>query len=165
MSVYFLTSDDFEVKEGQLTYKNVRQELTLIFFYSTDCPHCKPILPLIKMLATKLHGCKYALINVKENYSTISKSKTTSTPITYVPVVFLYFGGRPFQKFNSKYSFEGLRDFIIEASTNIKSSFSKQTQTATSGKDTPAFTTGTPYCDEDSGVCYLDFDKAYGTGS
>lgn len=164
MSVYFLSSDNFEVKEGQLLYKNPRQEMTLIFFYSTNCPHCKPIMSLIKMLAVKLHGCKYALINVKENYSTINQSKETSTPITYVPVIFLYFGGRPFQKFNSKYSFENLRDFIVEASSNIKNSFSKQSPDLVVEKERPLFTTGTPYCDDESGVCYLDFSKAYGAG-
>jgi thioredoxin-like negative regulator of GroEL len=166
MSVYFLNSNDFEVIDGQFLYKFKRPELTLIFFYSTDCPHCKPVLPMIQQLAYQLHGCKYALLNVKVNYSAAMMSRSTSTPINYVPMALLYYAGRPVQKFSSAYSIENLRNFIIAASKNVKNLFSAekpQTEAqAAPAKEPPAFSTGTPFCDSETGVCYLNFDNAYG---
>ena len=167
MSLYFLNSGDFEVKDKRLLYKHDRPELTLVLFYSTDCPHCKPLLPMIQQLAYQLKGCNYALLNVKENYSAAMMSKSTSTPIAYVPMIILYYAGEPIQKYSLSYSLENLRSFIIEAAKNVKGSFRANSESSKTGgpaaKSIPAFTTGTPFCDEETGVCYLNFENAYGT--
>lgn len=162
MSVYFLTSNDFEAKSGKFLYKNAKPELTLILFYSTNCPHCKPILPLFQQLSLRLRGCKYALMNVGENYSAAVASRQTSTPINYVPLVVLYYNGLPIKQYSSQYTFENLKNFLMAAAKEMHSSKSQDTEQT---KETPAFTTGTPYCDEESGVCYLSFDKAYSAKS
>lgn len=162
MSVYFLGSNDFDIVDGQLFYKNAKPELTLILFYSPDCPHCGPILPLIQQLSARLHGCKYALINVKENYAAVAKSKDTSTPVTYVPTILLYYNGRPFQRYGAAYTLDNLKNFILEAAKTVRNSFNKVAPPAAQ-KEVPSFTTGVPYCDDENGVCYLDFERAYGS--
>jgi thioredoxin-like negative regulator of GroEL len=157
MSLYYLTSNDFSVTEGQLQCKHARNEFILMFFFSPDCQYCKPIMSLIQQLVRGLQGCKFALINVRENYMISQMSRNTNTPITYVPLLMLYYGGKPYQKFSAAPSLANLQTFILNAANQVKTQFA----TKPPEKEVPAYTVGIPYCDEDSGVCYLNFDSAY----
>lgn len=161
MSVYFLTSNDFEARGDDFFYRNAKPELTLVLFYTNDCPHCKPILPLFQQLAARLQGCKYALMNVGENYAGALLSRKTNTPINYVPFVLLYYNGTVLKQFKAQYTFDNLRDFLVEAAKELHTVAPATGALAPAQAQTPGFTTGTPYCDDESGVCYVSFDAAY----
>lgn len=162
--LFFFEAKDFLLKDNHLCNTYTRPELTMILFYSPDCPHCMPIIPLFKQLSHTLEGVKYGLVNVKEHYRVSFMSRQTSTPITYVPTTILYYAGQPIQKFNGPYSIKALTQFILEASKGFRNQFAASPNNITEQKvekNIPEFTVGVPYCDEDSGICYLDFDKAY----
>ena len=120
-----------------------------------------------------LRGCKYALMNVKKNYTAALASRETETPINYVPLVYLYYNGRPFKRYTSEYTFEALKNFIINASKESQNAFQPRAPAPAQASRAPqapapqqeetehGYTTGKPYCDDEEGICYLSFDKAY----
>ena len=170
MSIYYLREQDFEVQQGHLCCNNVK-DLTLVFYSSPDCPNCGPIMPIIQQLSRTVQGCGFGVVNIKQNYNLSLKSRQTSTPITYVPYTILYHKGVPYQQFKNTYTLENLQKFIVNAANQIKAKGQGQGQGQQQSNSTqpippaekavPPYTIGVPYCDEESGVCYLNFDKAY----
>lgn len=165
-SIMFLNSDDFKVQDGTLTCA-LNKGLALILFYSTECPHCRPILPMFRAMPTVLHGCQYAIVNISNNQRLVQKAQPTTTPIKYVPDVLLYYNGRPVFKYSSKYSVEELKNFVITMSQKLdkKKPMSNGAQAESGGaappkeKEIPAYTVGIPMCSDD--VCYISYDTAY----
>ena len=112
-------------------------------------------MPLMHQLAKQLYGCRYAIVNVKESHSVLAKAKLSSTPIRYVPLVMLFKNGRPAQQYNAPtYSFDQLRDFVLEASKQDPVAF------ANAGAGAGTATTNPPEWNDD--VCYLSYDQAFG---
>ena len=93
-------------------------------------------------------------------------SKTTISPITYVPNLVLYISGRPFMKYNGPHDMENIRRFVIEVAQKIQS---KQKFSAENVKEEirgkiPEFSIGHPvYGDPDDMRTYLEFNEAYQT--
>ena len=158
----FLSSDDFYVNEttqnGRLLNCNINQGLCLILFYSTQCAHSQRAMPVFKRLPYMIHGCTFAMINVSVNAKAVHMSKTTISPITYVPILILYFNGEPMYKYTGIFDIQEIQRFILQMSKNLQS---KQQFVSNMKEETkkPEYTTGVPYCDEN--FCYLEFETAY----
>ena len=165
----FLESDDFTLQRG--TKGNILctaiPGFSLILFYSTQCPHCKDLIPIFRKLPGSIGGCQFGMLNVTTNKNCIRLSKDTVAPISYVPLIILYVSGRPFMKFNGQiHSTIELQKFVIEVAQKVekKQKFSKEqnnnTQEIVRGK-VPEFSLGIPLYGCEDGVCYLEFQEAY----
>ena len=158
----FLTSDDFYVNEtqnGRLLNSHISEGMCLILFYSTQCVHCQKAIPVIKSLPQLIHGCTFGMINVSTNAKVVHLSRTTLSPIQYVPYMILYINGEPAYKYKGSITIQEIQKFIFNISQQVQP---KQKFIETIDKDEkkiPEFTTGIPYCDEN--FCYLDFEVAY----
>ena len=167
MSLHFLTPNNFSLKGNHMCC-SLNQGLTLILFFSPDCPHSSPVLPVIQSLTNLVQNCNFAMVNLKQHYNLAQMSKSSSTPITYVPLTILYYKGFPYQQYKGSYSIPALQNFIVNASKSLKTDFAEKAsasapekQPVEEEKQIPAYTTGVPYCDGDTGICYLNFDNAY----
>ena len=168
----YLSSDDFFIQDtpsGKLLNTYSTQGLILILFYSTQCKHCVNAIPIFRNLPQMIHGCSFGMINVSTNARVVHMSKSTVSPIQYVPYIVLYFNGEPYYKYKGQVNIENIQRFISEVSKMLvgKQKFgnesSKKIPSQQSSKEEdkkiPEYTIAIPYCDED--VCYLEFDTAY----
>jgi thioredoxin-like negative regulator of GroEL len=159
----FLSSEDFYVSDNaseKLLNTHVNQGLLLVLFYSTQCEHCKTAIPIFRQLPQMIHGCSFGMINVSTNAKVVHLSRTTISPIQYVPLIVLYVNGEPYYKYKGAINLPEIQKFIIQMSKILES---KQQFVAppekTPSRRIPEYSTGIPYCDDD--VCYLEFDDAY----
>lgn len=160
----FLTSDDFNISKG--TKGNILCHsipgFSLVLFYSTQCEHCKELIPIFKKLPGTIGGCQFGMINVSSNKNCIRMSKETIVPITYVPYIILYINGRPFMRYQGPYDSGEIRKFVLEVSQNVanKQKFSSEKVKEDPHGGIPEYTIGKPLYG-DQKVCYLEFDNAY----
>jgi len=160
----FLTTEDFNVLQG--TKGNILCHqipgFSLVLFYSTQCTHCKNLIPIFKRLPGTIGGCQFGMINVSTNKECIKLARDTIAPITYVPYIILYVNGKPFMKYNGPHDEGEIKRFIHEVANNIqtKQKFSSEKVKQDPGSGIPQYTIGHPlYGDDDR--CYLEFDTAY----
>jgi thiol-disulfide isomerase/thioredoxin len=93
----FLSEDYFKTmntQKGDVLGTTIRG-ISLILFYSTQCPYCEPFIPVFKKLPGTVGGCQFGMINISTNRSIVEKSKNTIMPLTYVPYIVLYNNGQP----------------------------------------------------------------------
>ena len=158
-SLLFLQTDDFSLRkgeQGQVLCHDIRG-FSLVLFYSTQCVYCQQIIPIFKRLPDIVNGCQFGMINVSMNKQLIRLSKSSITPIEYVPLIILYINGSPYMRYDGPPEENEIRRFILEVSNLVqKSGFSNVTKE----KGIPAYTIGNPLCGEGN-VCYLEFDEAY----
>ena len=152
----FLSSEDFYINNNLLKC-SIEQGMCLVLFYSTQCVHSQRALPVFKKLPMMIHGCSFALLNVSTNAKAVHMSKSTVSPIQYVPLIILYMNGEPCYKYKGNMDIREIQNFILQMSKLLET---KQ-QFVSNMKDIkrPEYTTGIPYCDEE--VCYLEFEVAY----
>lgn len=160
----FLTKDDFNIKEGskgELLCHNIKG-ISLILFYSTQCPHCHTFIPCFKRLGGTIGGCQFGMINISKNREVVMMSKKTIAPIEYVPYVVLYVNGIPFMRYDGPQDEREIRNFVTDVANQLqtKEKFSSEKVKQT-GKGIPAYTIGKPLVGCDGNVCYLEFDEAY----
>ena len=88
----FLTSDDFGLNKGVRgnIMCNTIQGFSLVLFYSTQCDHCKELIPIFKQLPGTVGGCQFGMINVSNNRKCVIMSRDTIAPIQVVPYIILY---------------------------------------------------------------------------
>lgn len=165
-----LGTTDFDIREGNkgqaLCIKY--PELTFVFFHADAdrCAHCHELLPEFRKLPYIISGCKFALVNLNKFPEIVKMSKSTTTPLEYVPYLVLYINGRPFIRYEGDKNLQSLAEFVSEFMTRLKSQTNfVSTQKATKLQDEiPKYSIAIPYsviCDEDKGVCYLKYDEAY----
>jgi thioredoxin-like negative regulator of GroEL len=162
----FLSSEDFYVNETQtekLLNCQVNQGLLLVLFYSTQCEHCQKAIPVFRQLPQVIHGCSFGMINVSTNAKVVHLSRSTISPIQYVPLVVLYVNGEPYYKYKGTIALPEIQKFIVQMSQMLESKqqFVNQPNRPSlkESRRIPEYTIGIPHCDED--VCYLEFDEAY----
>jgi thioredoxin-like negative regulator of GroEL len=160
----FLCSEDFYVNEQQnekLLNCQVNQGLLLVLFYSTQCEHCQKAIPVFRQLPQMIHGCSFGMINVSTNAKVVHLSRTTISPIQYVPLVVLYVNGEPYYKYKGTISLPEIQKFIVQMSQMLESKqqFVQKDLSTKEARRIPEYSIGIPHCDED--VCYLEFDEAY----
>jgi len=171
-NLFYLTSDDFFLEngtKGKLLCMDAKGLVLVCFHANADkCTHCEETLPHFKRLPQSVGNCKFALVNLNTNPDIVKMSKMTVAPIEYVPFIVLYVNGRPFLKYEGERTTTELKNFIQEVVQKLqtKQSFIENKNYKIES-EIPAYTIGIPYsvvCDEDKGVCYLNYDQAYGGG-
>ena len=159
-----MSSDDFFVDKGENgnILSNKIKGFSLILFYSTQCEHCKNLIPIFKKLPGSIGGCQFGMVNVSTNKMCVNMSKDTISPILYVPLIILYINGVPVMRYNGPHEDAVLRRFVMEVAQKFQSKqqFSAE-EPKNKKKEIPAYCTGIPLCGKDDKVCYLEFDKAY----
>jgi len=158
-SLLFLSTEDFKAfpSEHGTTIGNEIKGFSLILFYSTQCCYCQRLIPIFKKLPEVINGCHFAMINVSMNKSLIQMARSSTTPITYVPLIILYINGRPYMRYDGPAEEDDIRRFIFEMSNTIQEQgFAKTVKE----KGIPAYTIGNPLVGE-SGRFYLDYEEAY----
>lgn len=166
MSLLFLSDEDFFIgkgTKGPILCTNI-PGYSLILFYSDKCPHCRVLEPLFNRLPGTIQGCQFGKLHVDNNKQCIRLSKNTISPITYVPNIFLYVGGRPFMKYNGPHDIDNIRRFVIEVAQKVqnKQKFSNENVKEEPRGKIPEFTIGYPvYGDPDDMRTYLEFNEAY----
>lgn len=128
--ILFLGNDDFQIRQGDqgmlltLTYDS--KGLTLVLFYSKECPYCDSLINKFKQLPNFVNGCQFAMVNVNRNMSVVERSKNTVAPITYVPDVILYVNGMPYIRYDGPHDINHIKEFIISIYQKIqKTSFTE----------------------------------------
>jgi len=166
----FLTSDDFQLHKGAKgnIMGHTIPGFSLILFYSTQCSHCKALIPIFKQLPGTVGGCQFGMINVSHNKQCVLMSRETIAPIKVVPYIILYVNGRCYMRYRGPHDAKEIARFIVEVSQSIQS---KKKLTPKGNKKIvkdpkggiPAYTIGKPLCGgTEDDVCYLVFDNAYG---
>jgi len=174
-NLLYLSSDDFVLINQQNSPDTILchdiSGFSLLLFYSTQCVYCHKLMPIFKRLPETIQGCQFGIINVSTNRKVIEMARNSITPIKYVPLIILYYQGKPYMRYDGPSDINEIKRFIIEVSNSIQ----QQTETAQTTsqnnnagtamqtsfkKEIPAYTIGNPLCGED-GVCYLEFDDAY----
>jgi hypothetical protein len=169
-NLIYLSTSDFEVKDGNkgpaLCIKY--PELTFVLFHAEPerCAHCHELLPEFRKLPYIISGCKFALVNLNRYPDIVKISKSTTTPLEYVPYLVLYINGRPFIRYEGDKNLQSLAEFVSEFMSRLKSQTNfVSTQKSTRLQDEiPKYSIAIPYsvvCDDDKGVCYLKYDEAY----
>ena len=192
-SFLFLEPRDFSVRsgdKGQVLFLTFQPRgLTLVLFYSTDCPHCEELLKHFKQLPSTVNGCQFAMANVGRYRSIVQMSRSTIVPLNYVPDVILFVNGFPYVRYEGPPDLDSITQFLFEMNKKIKnysfvenrsvpppahppvtSSSSPQYATAPStappsslSTSIPEYTIGIPLYGErkKDKVCYLNFNSAY----
>ena len=165
-SLLFLSEQDFSIqqgKKGHLLCNNL-PGVSLVLFYSKQCPHCSDVFPIFKTLPQVVYGCQFALLNISMNTNVARMSQRTIAPITHVPFIILYVNGRPFMKYNGEKSLRAIAGFVNEVLSRIQSkkNFSSNTKIDHGDADIPEYSVGIPFnlvCEGEQ--CYLSFSEAY----
>ncbi len=156
--ILYMSADDFFIGQGQKgpILCNKIEGLSLILFYSTQCQHCKPLLPVFRNLANIITGCKFGMINLSKNTKLIHMSKQTIAPIEYVPYTVLYVHGKPFMWYDGNYEEDDIRRFIMNVGSSIqtKQKFHDNISEVSIGKALK----GGP---NNARRCYLSYDDCY----
>jgi len=169
-NLYHLTGEDFFLdhsNDGKRVLCIDAKGLVLVCFHvnADRCAHCEDTIPEFKRLPQRIGGCKFALANLSMNPDIIKMSKMSKAPIEHVPFIILYVNGRPFLRYEGERTTQDMMEFIQEVVQKLQSKqqFIEQKNFKVES-DIPAYTIGTPYnvvCDEEKGVCYLDYNSAY----
>ena len=152
-SLFFFTSRDFYLNRDGYMGLGI-QGVTFVLFYSNECVYCRNFIPAIRALPENIQGCFIGMINVSQNKNIIEMSRHSTTPITFVPLMLLYYNGIPIQRYEGPPSVEKIRDFIIDTYSQL-TFVSKDKRKS---KPPQPYVLGTPNTDE---VSSLEFNKAY----
>jgi thioredoxin-like negative regulator of GroEL len=170
----FLQSDDFKLTSGLKGVIMTTQikGISVVIFYSSQCIHCKKLIPLVKNLSSTIQGCQFGIVNVGNAKDCILLSRKTKNPINVVPYIILYVNGRPYMRYQGPHEKEAITQFIIDATkqtyqsqknSNINGQEeNNNTKKQISNKGIPAYCLGQPICGDGEDVCYLEFNGAYG---
>jgi hypothetical protein len=171
-ALLFLSSDDFHIVTGAKADAMCHSipGLSLILFYSTQCVHCKELIPIFKKLPGTIGGCQFGMINVSLNKPCVRMSKDTTSEIKYVPYILLYVNGRPRTSYRGPHGQQEISQFVFEMSKQLnKQKFTKapqkqQAQHPSIKEDPNGGVSSYGACPLKgfSDICYLEFDDAYG---
>ena len=111
---------------------------------------------MFKELSKLVVGCHFALFDASRNMAVVQMSAGTTTPLTYVPMIYLYYNGRPVIEYNGQADIYAIRQFVFDISRQLN------TYEIMKGykKHVPSYTTGHPLCGEDERH-YLEIQQAY----
>lgn len=164
-SLTFLSDKDFSIQQGKRgnVLCNNLPGVSLVLFFSKQCPHCGNVFPIFKELSQSLGGCQFALLNVSNYFMVARMSQSTIAPITHVPFIVLYVNGRPFMKYNGAKTYEDIYTFVTEILSRIQSKKNFTSNTKIDHEDEiPDYSVGIPFnlvCEGEQ--CYLNFSEAY----
>jgi hypothetical protein len=173
--VQSLSSDDFVLQEtvkGNVLCNKIKG-VSLVLFYSTNCQHSQALIPVFKQLPRVINGCYFGFMNVNNNRRFIEASANTLAPIRYVPLMILYYDGKPYKKYpeDAPHELRAIADFVSSVYENIKRIQTEQKRVQAQGGPKPPggghhvipdFTIGHPVKgDKKEMVTYLKELEAY----
>lgn len=164
-ALLFLTDNDFKIVDGvkgPIMCHSI-SGLSLILFYSINCPHCQSLIPIFKSLPRYIGACQFGMVNVDTNSNCINMSKHTIAPITFVPYIVLYSNGRPYIRYNGPYNRDELLKFVSEIAKKMQTKQQFVVEKPNKMETIiPEYTVGKPLKgNPDDNVCYLTFTSAY----
>lgn len=126
-SITFLNSHNFVVVGTRQKTLGVNlQGNVLVFFKMQGDNNCALFDPVFAQLSRLEGRAVCAILDVTQNRDVVMWSRTTSTPITAVPVLILYIDGRPHAKFNGTKNIPSIQAFITKALQSTSTSASQQ---------------------------------------
>jgi hypothetical protein len=144
MSVVGLTNKNFLLVGNQTKTLCVNvQGILLIYFKADSDTGCQTFDPVYAELVRKHPVIRYAICNFSEgqNRQVVDMARSTSTPITSVPVLVLYADGKPFAKFSGTRNAASVKSFIdkmIETISAPKAAASGQFMSQPQGQGQPS---------------------------
>lgn len=115
-SITFLSSHQFVViGTRQKTLGINLQGNILVFFKMQGCNNCSQFEPVFAQLSKQEGRVTCAIIDITQNRDVVLWSRSTSTPISAVPVLILYVNGRPRAKFSGTKNIPSIQAFITKA--------------------------------------------------
>jgi len=122
----YLTPTDYYVSQNGELCNGVRGN-SFVMFSSASCHYCTELYPAFVKLSHTIQGCSFCVMNIdQENKRVVGMSRSTSTPIEYVPYVILYANGVPVSQFvpDEDYpdrNYDNMRQFLIEETSRRSS--------------------------------------------
>ena len=166
-SIISLREDDFQLDHGTkgMVMCTGIKGVSLVMFYSMQCPICTQLIPDYKRLPQLVNGCRFCVVNVNQNAGVIDMSAQTIAPIEVVPYIILYINGRPFLQYDDEPSLYKIVSFLQYSLKLIDTKRSFVDRGARVESEIPKYSIAAPYLDfkcSQDGFCYLTADKAYG---
>ena len=124
-SFLFLETSDFSIRSGEkgqvlfLTFQP--RGMTLVLFYSNQCPHCQSFMKDFKQLPSVMNGCQFAMTNIEKYPAIAQMSRSTIVPIQYVPDIILFVNGFPYVRYEGAPDISSITTFLLEMNKKIKS--------------------------------------------
>jgi thiol-disulfide isomerase/thioredoxin len=163
--LFALTDKEFTLNQTKKGYTlcNTIKGISFGVFYSSNCPHCKTALAIVKNLSLKANICNFFIINVDTYRNIVDMSQKTISPITYVPEMILYVNGRPFLKYTGQKTENDIGNFIASVIKQLQAN-KGFTNNSVIDTEAPIETVGgvIPFniiCEGD--LCYLTTKEAY----
>lgn len=118
MGITYLTHADFVILGSKTKTLGIKPPGTILVWYKIQGdPYCQQFEPIFAKLSSADNRINFAVLDVSrpDGREVVALSRSTSTPITGVPLLILYANGRPYAKFNGTRSMETIRDFITSS--------------------------------------------------
>ena len=115
----FCNSNDFTVINDENNDKCLlcnSKGFDVILFYSTQCQYCKRFVEVFKDAASRTANCEFSLVNLDNCKDIISKSKSTTTEIEFVPTTIFYAEGKPYMSYGGPLETDKFLEFISQVS-------------------------------------------------
>lgn len=121
MSISQLSTNSFIIQQSAKgpAYCSRIHGMSITFFYSTKCPHCKRFMPVFQSLAQHVRGLQFTVLDIGRNKGVLQHSKATITPITHVPFIVIYINGVPFEIYNGPNTFEHLYRYLTQLVNHV----------------------------------------------
>lgn len=85
---------------------------TVIFFKMSTDEICKKFEPVYVQLAAQEHSIKFGIVNLLNEPTVTSMSRSTSTPIKVVPTLIFFFNGRASSVFNGSRNIPSISSWL-----------------------------------------------------
>ena len=167
----FLTTDDFKLignknNDSKILINNI-SGFSLILFYSKQCEYCKSLEPIFMKLPGTITGCHFGQINIGKNKDVIRMSQQSITPITYVPLVILYYNKKPYMRYDGPSDINEIQNFVLEVASSIQRQIgdennNEQFEEEETGYVIPDYCIARPTKGGlKEKICYINFSDAY----
>jgi hypothetical protein len=117
-SIAFLAATDFDLKGSQNKYLRLKLGGPVLVFFkmnSNESDPCRQFEPIFVQLSKTDPRISYGVLDISLHPNVVYMSRTSSTPITAVPVLILYINGVPHSKFSGNKNLPSLKNFITQA--------------------------------------------------
>jgi hypothetical protein len=169
-----LTAESFKKMKGNRGFVlglPDMQNITLIMFYSIQCPHCDNAMPELEKLSQFIISnnlpIQIAICDILKNKKIIQESAETVDPIKFVPYMPIYLNEKPYLRYNGKKTAEEMLNYLIEVlkrvDTRQKFFNNKIVDEEEKSESDNYSSEGIPYnivCEGDN--CYITQNEIYG---
>ena len=159
MAIY-LKPNDFVLENGELRLK--KEGFSFVFFKTTACLYCNDVMPAFREISKRIQGCNFCEMDVYQNNSElVQMASKSTTPLTYVPYLLLYWKGRPIEQFKPNESDASqntnlMMQFFMQQHEKV----SKNIQQPPTHPEISQYSIGIPG-NHKGRVCRLTYEAAY----